>query len=1003
MNSNRGGVTLLLFFVLVFAGSSSRAGETGAVTSKADERAANATVQGTVKDAETGNALPSANILIVGTGLGASTDVDGKYIIHNVPEGLYKVRASYVGYETVEVPLEAREGETVTKNFKLRPVSIQGEEVIVTAQALGQKEAINRQLASMPVMNVVSSARIQELPDANAAESVARLPGVSLIRTGGEGSQVVIRGLSPQYNQITIDGVELPSDLGSSNNVVSHDADAQASTLNSLGDRGEDLSMISSSMLGGIEVIKAITPDMDATLIGGVVNFDLRKAARSTSMKGIKESWFPSVEIRSQGGYNNLKSTYDDYKFIGSVERRFFDESFGVFVLGSTERRNLSANDLGASYVLYDKDHGDAGIPDLVSLNLSDVIRQRKRLGAQVVLDYQHEKGQIALMSSGSSSDTRTGSSNQIINQVADNLYYSGDDSHNKINIFNILLSIKQDIPLFHVDLKGSRSYTENKDPEDLFFNFYQEVAGLRNHGDLTKVTPNTLASFAVPVDSLAGLDQLQTSYHSLREGTWAGSLDMQTDMSVSDLLAVKIKFGGAYQYRTREYDYAASSGSQLFSGGGGVVTAMVQAYPWLQLSGGRLSLVNFVSSVNKSGNLFSGDYSLPYSINPSLMWMLLPIAKHTGTLEGYQVNKLASAINNYSGNEAKSAAYAMATFNFGDLVTVLPGVRYQNLTTTYTAMRGELIPQGLAGKDTTVTEPHGYFLPMVHVRYKPLDWFQLHFAYTNTLNYPDYGAITPRYLIGQSFIDYNNYRLKPLRSENYDLVASIYSNEVGLLSVNGFKKRIKDLIFFSHTYLTDLSEYPDLPQGRKLLYEFNTYINSSIPVDLWGIETEWQTHFWYLPQPFTGIVFNINYTHIFSEATYPRDTLVTQYDEFGNYSGFAVPAPYKSRLLNQPKDIVNFALGYDYEGFSARLSMLYQDNVFRVPDFWMQNRVNSAKYVRWDLSVKQELPWFGIQLYFDLNNISGENDVDVNQKTSFPASEERYGMTADAGLRIKL
>ncbi len=42
------------------------------------------------------------------------------------------------------------------------------------------------------------------------------------------------------------------------------------------------------------------------------------------------------------------------------------------------------------------------------------------------------------------------------------------------------------------------------------------------------------------------------------------------------------------------------------------------------------------------------------------------------------------------------------------------------------------------------------------------------------------------------------------------------------------------------------------------------------MPIDLWGIETEWQTHFWYLPKPFDGLVLNFNYTHIFSEASIP-------------------------------------------------------------------------------------------------------------------------------------
>jgi hypothetical protein len=291
----------------------------------------------------------------------------------------------------------------------------------------------------------------------------------------------------------------------------------------------------------------------------------------------------------------------------------------------------------------------------------------------------------------------------------------------------------------------------------------------------------------------------------------------------------------------------------------------------------------------------------------------------------------------------------------------------------------------------------------MVHLRYKPLDWLQIHFAYTNTLNYPDYSTITPRYLIGTGFVSYNNWRIKPATSENFDLVAAIHSNEIGLLTINGFKKRIKDLIFFSKRYLTDFSAYPDLPQAGGLLYEFNTYINNPNAIDVLGIETEWQTHFWYLPQPFTGLVLNINYTHIFSEASYPKTIVNTIYNEDGTFTQTINDTTYKTRLLNQPNDIVNLVLGYDFEGFSARVSMLFQDNIFKQPDFWMQNRVNSAKYTRWDLSVKQELPWFGLQLFFNINNITGENELDVNQKTGFPANEQRYGMSADLGLRIKI
>ncbi len=279
--------------------------------------------------------------------------------------------------------------------------------------------------------------------------------------------------------------------------------------------------------------------------------------------------------------------------------------------------------------------------------------------------------------------------------------------------------------------------------------------------------------------------------------------------------------------------------------------------------------------------------------------------------------------------------------------------------------------------------------------------WLQVHFAYTNTLNYPDYNAIVPRYAVGMNSISYNNYNLKPATSENYDLVFSFFNNELGLFTIDGFKKRIENLIFPSTTYLTNLSAYPDLPQNRNQLYEFNTFINNPKPIDVWGIEADWQTHFWYLPEPFSWVVFNINYTHIFSEASYPRSELNINYNEDGTFTRTVVDTFYTTRMLNQPNDILNLALGVDYKGFSSRLSMLFQDNIFKKPDFWMQNRVNSDKYIRWDLSIKQELPWYGMQIFLNLNNITGVNETDLNQKNGYPVTIEQYGMTGDLGLRI--
>ncbi|MCL5267404.1 MAG: carboxypeptidase-like regulatory domain-containing protein, partial [Bacteroidetes bacterium] len=155
--------------------------------------AQNATVEGHVTDAHTGDALPGANVFIVGTSLGASTDLNGKFLITNIPPGDYTIRTTYIGYRSDVIHVHLSAGAVLERNFKLEAVGVKGKEVVVTAQAAGQNAAINQQLSSNQIVNVVSAARIQELPDANAAESVGRLPGVSVLRSGGEAYAVVIR------------------------------------------------------------------------------------------------------------------------------------------------------------------------------------------------------------------------------------------------------------------------------------------------------------------------------------------------------------------------------------------------------------------------------------------------------------------------------------------------------------------------------------------------------------------------------------------------------------------------------------------------------------------------------------------------------------------------------------------------------------------------------------------------------------------------------------------
>ena len=153
-----------------------------------------ASIKGTVIDSVSKDILQGANIILIGSGFGTATEKEGKFTLHNIPPGKYSVKVSFVGYKAKEFEVILTANRTLEILIKLIPVSVEGQTVTVTSQAVGQNEAINRQLNSEQIKNVVSSSRIQELPDMNAADVASRLPGVSLIRNGGEGAEIVIRG-----------------------------------------------------------------------------------------------------------------------------------------------------------------------------------------------------------------------------------------------------------------------------------------------------------------------------------------------------------------------------------------------------------------------------------------------------------------------------------------------------------------------------------------------------------------------------------------------------------------------------------------------------------------------------------------------------------------------------------------------------------------------------------------------------------------------------------------
>jgi hypothetical protein len=241
----------------------------------------------------------------------------------------------------------------------------------------------------------------------------------------------------------------------------------------------------------------------------------------------------------------------------------------------------------------------------------------------------------------------------------------------------------------------------------------------------------------------------------------------------------------------------------------------------------------------------------------------------------------------------------------------------------------------------------------------------------------------------------------------------TLHTNELGLLSIGGFYKEISDFTFaasyklhnkavydkFGVTGLDSVKSYAPFLTTADDGATLNTFLNSHDKAYVKGIEVDLQTRFWYLPAPFNGVVLGINYTHVWSQAVYPY------FDEKavrGVITKFT-DSTRTDRLVNQPNDLVNTYLGYDYKGFSARISYVFQGNSLTNIGSYPEQQGYSKDYSRIDFSARQMLPWPGLQLFFDANNFNNQSNMAAQMSINGFTSQNYYGFTANLGIRYEL
>lgn len=920
-------------------------------------------IKGVVLDKSTKDPLIGANIMVDGTSIGAASDINGEFIIPNVPAGNKVLKVSYIGYFEQKIDMELFDGRITFFRVELESNIIElSETVIVSAQKEGQLKAINQQLTSDQIKNVVSAEKMMEVPDANVAESIARLPGISLQRRSGEGSGVIIRGLAPQYNRIQINGVAIASTgfVGG------------GSSISVSQERGSDLAVISSENLAGIEVFKAITPDMDAESVGGVVNLQLAKSKKA-----------PQYKLRIYGAYNSLEDDYNQYKAFGRFSQRFFDSNLGVQASINAERRNRGRDRLTANY--FDRTNTQDGTTTylITKAAIEDRLETRKRLGGSLIFDWATGENEFMFSNFYSFTEQNIRYRTHQYGDSQDATFVIPGWRDQELTILSNALKGKHSLFGSQLDWIVAHSFSETYIPLQHEMRFSEKNVGIAD----VLLDPEEFLR-QLPQDENAEFREASSDQILLNERRFEVQLNFNVPFNVSNKISGYFKFGGKYTSIDRKNDRDTGL---LVPGGN------VPEDPLLHFS-------NWLDEEYDPGVLLNGLTDLGLITNPELSSII-----YDRLNDFYNVSPYHGGNNDYEANENVYAGYVMAKLKYGELITIIPGIRFESDDDKYKAFyryktSGWNVPQGtMEAREGTFSDQ--YWFPMFHLKVKPLSWLDFRFAYTNTIARPNFLWRVPSESFSASSSDWSAGipSLKPVLSESFDLYSSFYHSSFGLFTIGVFHKNLDNITYLVAWNIHDVAEAEALGLdavenplylGGKGTIPRNLTTTSTLD----GFEIDLQTHLFFLPGFLKNFVLNANYTRLFSESQlYSSETIVgpplwIPTDSIGVREG---PIPH------QADNIFNITLGYDIGGFSGRFSVFHQGRALVGVGTLAQVDQYSRAFTRMDISLKQKLGE-NLSLLFNVTNLSNEPDTRTQAGTEKYRDLEFYGAMYDLGVQYE-
>ncbi len=248
-------------------------------------------IRGHVYDYSNREQLVGAAITLSPSGKKAATTLDGGFSFRNLPGGSYHLTITYVGYQSLDTTLVLAGSGTTSFNVYLVPASSSLAAVTVSSARGGGTDefAKRKEQFANNIVNIVSATSISISPDITVANVMQRVSGVSIERSSsGDGQHAIIRGMDKRYNTTLVNGVKIPSPDNRNRYVP--------------------LDIFPAELLERVEVIKSLTPDMEADAAGGVINLVMKNAPERFKLEGNVGT-----------GYSQLFLNRDFYSFSKST------------------------------------------------------------------------------------------------------------------------------------------------------------------------------------------------------------------------------------------------------------------------------------------------------------------------------------------------------------------------------------------------------------------------------------------------------------------------------------------------------------------------------------------------------------------------------------------------------------------------------------------------------------------------------------------------------------